>query len=395
MKIQNYLKILLLCFISINYSCSSNDNNPELSSENRILSFSLTKDSYIKQFSVSENSVEGNVDSDIELAGISLDITISENASITPDPSTITSITEPFTLTVIAENGNERNYDISIDRELSNDNSIIEFRIDAGNFSTLATVNDENGIVFQKVPENIDLTNLDVSIIISDRASSNPEIDSLIDFSSSVSLIITSESGLQKTYDINITHMNESFSQTCDEMNAWKWFGGDNRIDAPNTQPFDRNVGSGQAIILDQDLFPTSFSVHLRDGFRFDEDDSPYNESVELKLNIRNENGVILMATTTDVSASFNGGFIPFDLTNQNLFFENDTVYIFQWYLLNGALLGVTAGSSGNNDETAAGFCFNGGYSGQSKISDNSALEELDTWYEHPWNFNIKLEGKQ
>lgn len=377
------------------YSCEDIEEVPELSSENKILSFVLSKDNYSKEFSVSENILQGIVDSDIDLEGVTLNITISENASITPDPSTITSVEEPFTLTVTGENGEERIYTISIERALSDANSILEFKLNTENFSTYVNVDSENGIITQRLPENIDLTALDVSIITSDKATISPAIDNLTDFSSITSLIVTSESGVQKTYTIDISSMDENFSQTCNEMNASKWFGGDNRINAPDIESYDRNLGTGQTLILEQDLNPTIFSIYLEDGFRYYEDNSSYNSAVDLKLNIRTINGEILTSTTTNVPSSYDGGSIPFDLSDQGIFLEDNTTYIFQWYLIDGATLGVTAGSSGNTDETSQGFCFNGGYSGQSNISEGSSLEESGVWYSHFWNFNIKLEGKQ
>tara|TARA_R110002072_G_scaffold174802_11_gene330458 strand:+ start:318 stop:1490 length:1173 start_codon:yes stop_codon:yes gene_type:complete len=386
-----FIKVIFLSLVGIQISCS--DDN--LSSENRIVSFKLTKDTYTQDFNVSENSIEGTVESYIDLTGINLDILISDKSTITPNPNTITSITEPFTFTVTAENGNERIYTVSINRELSDAHSILEFKINTEYFSTLATIDSENGTIRQKIPEFIDLTNLDVSITISDKASLNIDESELFDFSLPISLIVTSESGLKKTYVIEIMHMDQNFSQTCDEMNASKWFGGDNRTTVPDILPFDRNVGTGQTLIFENDFSPTFFGIHLLNGFRYFEGDIPYNEILELKLNIKNVNGSILSTVNTIVPANFSGGFITFDLTNQYIFFEENTPYIFQWYLIDGELLGVTSSSPGNNDDALTGFCFNGGYSGQSKVSENSTLDDAGVWFEHSWNFNIKIDGKQ
>ena len=395
MEPQNYFKILILSILTIFYSCEKEDPVIELSSENKILSFELSKNSYSKAFDVSENSVEGTVDSNIELKDITLHVKISEKASITPSPSSITSITDPFTFTVVGENGDERIYNVSISRELSTENSILEFRINHNNFSTFATINNDDYTISQRLPQTVDLSNLDLSIISSERATITPDIDNLIDFSETVSLTVTSESGIEKTYSINIDHMDEPFSETCSEMNASKWFGGDNRTDAPDIEPFDRNVGTGQTIILDQDLNPSCFSIHLSEAFKFDENGRFYNEDVELKLNIRNSEENIITETTTTVPRNFNSGFITFDLTNNNLFLEDNTLYIFQWYLIDGETLGISASSLGSTDEESTGFCFNGGYSGQSNISENTKLEDYDVWRQHPWNFNFILQGKQ
>ena len=396
MKLNLFLKILLLAQLAILSSCSSStSDNVELSSGNLILSFELSKDSYSKGFSISNNGIEGTVDSSVDLTGITLNVTISQKATITPEPSSIKSISGPFTFTVVAENGDERVYNISISRELSKDNSIQEFRIITENFETNATINDDNGTITQRLPQTIDLSNLEVSAVLADRATVDTEIDTLFDFSGTVSITVTSESGDQKTYDVSISHMDESFSATCNEMNASKWFGGDNRTFAPDIDPFDRNVGTGQVIVLEKDIAPTSFSAHLADGFRFEEDGTPYMEAVELKLNIRNSEGEIIATTTTNVPGDFDGGFIPFDLTSLNLFLENETEYIFQWYLINGEVLGVSGSSPGTTVGAAEGFCFGSGYSGQAKLSEETSLEDFDVWWEHPWYFNIQLEGNQ
>lgn len=370
----------------------------EPNDENYITKFSISVGSNIVEGSIDNksNTVKLNIPDKFDITSIKPDIEISTNATISPLKDQLQNFENEIEYEITSESGEKRTYSVlsTIESGLNDENSILEFRINGGTFITNATINNYDDSITQRVPQSVDLSNLNISISIPDYATITPEITNLKDFSQPVAVKVISESGIEKTYDVSIIHMDDSFSKTCGEMDASKWFGGDDRTGVPNLNPFDRNVGTGQAIILDKDLNPTSFAVHLESAFSSRINNLNAN-SLELKLNIRNANGEILIATKTNVSDSFNGGMITFDLENENLFLENNTKYIFQWYLINGELLGVSSGSSANSTEGRSGFCFNGGYAGQSKLSNSNSLEEFSVWFEHEWNFNIILNGKQ
>jgi hypothetical protein len=365
-----------------------------LSTENTMVSLVISKGSVSKEFTISENSITGKVNSEFELNQISLAVSIPKGATISPDPSTITSITGPFTLTITAENGETKIYTISIERELSIENSLLEFSINTPYFSTSPTIDQQNGLITQRLPESVDLTNLNITVKYSKYASITPDPNTIKDYSSPVNFTVKSESGVERVYQVKVEHMDIDRFESCSEANASKWFGGDNRTNAPDTLPYDRNIGTGQAIVLNKDLVPSIFRINLSEGFAYDETKTRYNKAVTLKLIIRDKEGKMIASTTTDVLGEFDGGFIPFNLEKLNLFLEADKTYIFYWYLVNGESLGVNAGSSGNTND-GTGFCFESGYFGESKISKNSSLEELNTWYKHEWHFNIELEGKE
>ncbi|OSY87717.1 hypothetical protein WH52_09815 [Tenacibaculum holothuriorum] len=352
----------------------------------------MNKGSFSKNFTIEGNSIIGEVDCDFDLEDITLDIQIPHKASISPDPQQITSLTKPINFTITAENGQKNTYTVLITKKTCNDNYILEFQINSNNFTTKATIDNNKNIITQRIPPYVNLSNLNTTIFISEKATLNPI--NISDFSSDVAITVTSQSGIKRTYNVKISHMDESFMRTCNEMNAWKWFGGDDRDFVTGIIPYDRNVGTGQAIILEKDLSPTSFSIHLREGFRYDSNDNLYNQPVKIKLNIRNTNEEIIATTITEVSSNFNGGFIPFDLESKKLFFKKNEKYIFQWYLIDGQKLGITASSSGNTNKSS-GFCFNGGYTSTSHKRFNNNLNKADLWHEHDWNFNIKIEGLQ
>jgi hypothetical protein len=388
-KLLRFTAFLFITFLMV--SCASDE---VLSPDNKIISFIVTKGQLSKQFDIAETSISGKVDTDFELNDISLTVTIAEGATISPDPATIKSITGPFSLTVTAANGDQKVYKIEINREPGTGNSLLEFNINASNFLTNATIDEKTGIISKRLPEFVDLENLSVDLKISKYASIAPDPKTIKDYSSPVSFTVKSESGVEKVYQVKCEYMNVSKFRSCTETNAWKWFGGDNRITAPDLLPYDRNVATGQVIIVDKDLVPSSFNVHLFEGFSYDEDRQEYNKPVELKLIIRDADLKILATSTTSVSGQFSGGFVPFDLQKLNLFLQANKTYIFYWYLVDGEKLGISSSSTGNTKD-GSGFCFNTGYDGESRISRNTNIEDLKVLYKHPWHFNIELEGKE
>jgi len=277
---------------------------------------------------------------------------------------------------------------------LSTENTVLEFKINDQYLITNVKIDEQTGIITKRLPEFIDFKNLNVDLKISESASITPDPKNIKDYSSPVTFIVKSESGLEKTYQVKLEHMDVNKYESCTDSNAHKWFGGDNRTDAPDILPFDRNIGTGQTVLLSKDLVPSRFGIHLQEGFHYDETHTPYWGEVKLKLIIRDENKKTIASTETSVSANFSGGFISFDLQNQHLLLEAGKKYVFYWYLVDGESLGITAGSSGDISN-GSGFCFQTGYSGYSKVRNKTTLEDLSVWYEHPWHFNMEIEGKE
>jgi len=383
----------ILFFVSLLMtSCATEES---LSKENTIQSFTIIKGSITKEFSIEENTIKGIVESTFELEDISLNVSIPKEAKISPDPTTIKAINGPMVFAVTAENGDIKNYDVDIKREPSTDNFILEANVKTPNLSLSADINNQEGLVTKRIPESNDLKNLNIEFKFSKYATVSPDPQTIKDYSEPVNFTVKSESGAEKIYQVKIELMNNSVSRSCTDTNATKWFGGDNRTNAPeNIMPYDRNVGTGQIVVVDKSLVPSTFSIRLREGFAYYEDKQKYNKPVTLKLIIKDSNFNILATTTTEVPAYFSGGFIPFDLQNLNLYLEANKAYRFYWYLVDGDKLGVYAGSSADNT-AGSGFCYNSGYGGESKISENSTLENASVWFDHDWHFNIELEGKE
>ncbi|MDP5198096.1 hypothetical protein [Flavobacterium sp. DG2-3] len=393
MKLKKYYLTTLFLVSLLVQSCATVED-VALSAENEIQSFTITRGELSKEFEISDDSITGIVESNFELNDLTLKVLISKGAKINPDPATIKSITAPFALTVIAENGEDRVYNVDIKREPSVENSVLEFNLTNEAFTTTAKINLENGEITKRIPEFVDLKNLSIDLKFSKYATISPDPKTIKDYSSPVSFTVKSESGLEKVYQVKFEYMNNDRFQSCTDANSDKWFGGDDRTNVPDILPFDRNVGTGQTIIVDKDLVPSVFSVDLKGGFRYFQGNTNYDKAVTLKLVVRDENSKILATTTTDVPAGFSGGMIPFDLTQHNIFMEAGKKYKMFWYVVNGDVIGVNSGSNANSSN-GSGFCFNSGWAGESKKSKNTTLEDLSVWYEHWWHFNIELEGKE
>lgn len=389
-KVYSIIILLILSSLVL-----SNCTEVPLSNENKILSITLTRGNFTKSFDIVENSIVGTVDSSIDLDGLSLNVPISKGATISPDPSKINSITGDFSFTVTAENGDVKIYTVSIKRLLSTENSLLELTINSNGLTFKPQINSQNNTINQRIPSFINLTSLDVSLRYSNRATISPDPTSIKDYSTPVKYTVTSESGDKKEYLVTLTPMLDSFSESClTNMNANKWFGGDNRTNTPDILPNDRNVGTGQAVKFNTDVNPQVFTVLMNSGFKFFSTQNNYNQNVQLKLNIRDANGKIIASTNTTVLGTFNGGAITFNIGNLNLFFKQDTTYIFQWFLIDGIPLGINTGSLGNSNP-GTGFCFSGGYSAEASQRKGTSLEDTSVWYSHSWNFNIEISGKK
>ncbi|MCD0470158.1 DUF5018 domain-containing protein [Flavobacterium sp. JAS] len=391
-KIYRFATFLIASLLMI--SCVSEEIKVPASKKNEILSFVIKKGDISKPLDILENTISGTVDSSFDLNDITLEVLISDGATISPDPASIKSINGPLTFVVTAVNGKERTYNVLVSKTQSSDNSILEFNITTPYFLTSAKIDQQTGSITKRLPSFVDLANLSVDLKYADNATISPDPKTITDYSSPVDFIVKSESGIEKTYQVKLEHMNINMSESCTDSNANKWFGGDNRTDAPDILPFDRNIGTGQTVLLSKDLTPSVFSIHLLEGFAYAQTYDPYRGDVILKLIIRDEKQKIIASTETTVPGNFNGGFVPFDLQNLHLFLEAGKEYVFYWYLVDGAALGIMSGSSANKS-SGSGFCFQTGYSGSSKVSTGTTLEDLSVWYKHTWHFNMQLEGKE
>ncbi len=390
-KIKNVFKIAVLMLLIINISC---EGEGTLSNENEIISFSLTAGDFTKDFETKNDVIEGVVPHTIDGSNISLRITISEKATIAPDPGAITTIDGIANFVITAEDGTKREYVVDIERELSPENTIVSFEVKTSLFETNADIDNETGTINQRVLPGTVLTDIETTIEVSIGATITPDPKTILDYSNPITFTVTAENGETKEYLVTLTLMDEDYMAQCDIMNAFKWFGGDDRVNPqfPHLQP--RNVGTGQVIMVEKDLYPIKFGFFLRDPFRSDQTNTMYKDDLEIRLHVRNQEGDIMHTINTLLKGPFLGGWVDFELANLNLLLKKDKKYNFTWYLVNGETLGISSSSSGNAN-VGSGICGASGLDGESREIDNTHLDDWNVWYAHEWHFNFRLEGKQ
>ncbi len=392
-KLLRLGKVFLFAVLLVNTSCD--EDEIILSDDNFIISFKVSTEEFEQNFDIIDNQIEGILPFQIDENNIRLDVVISEKATISPNPGSITSLNGPINFVVTAENGDENTYLVDIRGELSPENSIESFELKTNLFETLVDINEGEGIIIQKVLPNTDLTAVSSTVTISDKATISPDPTTVSDYTNPVSFTVTAENGEAKEYVVTLEVMSEDYTTKCDIMNANKWFGGDDRVVPSNPDIEPRNVGTGQTLIFQKDTYPTNFGFFLVDAFRGNGTTTENGDlELDLKLNIRDVDGNIISSTTTKLTGVFNGGWIDFDLSSLHIFMKKDTPYIFTYYLVNGEELGISSGSSGNAN-VDSGICGALGYSGQSKKKENTSLEDWNVWWEHPWHFNFRFQGKQ
>lgn len=116
MKI-NHIKIGLLSLLVTVFVCSCNkDESPFSGGDNYISSFRLTQGDITLNAAISNGSMVLTAPENLSLEGATASVTLSENASIAPDPASVTHWDEEQTFVVTAHNGTASTYTYSVER---------------------------------------------------------------------------------------------------------------------------------------------------------------------------------------------------------------------------------------------------------------------------------------
>lgn len=268
-------KKLLLLFIVITLSNCSKDNAPELSSENKIISFEINYD---------ENVFTGNINDltrtiTIETIGLESinsivpDIEISPNATISPNPSIAQNFNENIIYTVTAENGDEAVYNITtVNTPFSNEKKILNFQFDI------------DGEVFDGIINHADLsvtleTYKDVSYIIpnitvSENAIITPDPNEGQGFNKPVEYTVTAQDGTTNIYTVNVHRANIENTFTKCFIRATS-FGRVSYLDLSNPDInlfLENNQNSYELSIYDTAIWDSSGVMMTNFYFDFTED---------------------------------------------------------------------------------------------------------------------------
>jgi hypothetical protein len=113
-----------------------------------------------------------------------------------------------------------------------------------------------------------------------------------------------------------------------ESIDAWGWFGGDDRPDT------DRNVGSGQRVLIDADMTINNFSLHFNQMFDYAQNPDGHGHEVTLRLQVRDSSGTVIKSDDTVIPESFTEGWMSW--TGLNIEASEGTSMVFTVFLVGG-----------------------------------------------------------
>jgi hypothetical protein len=207
-KIVLTFSIFFLLFIS----CSGDDDKPPIDSKIlQILSFEfLAKDN-----DALTEDIAGIIDhdkkeitillpADTSVKSLISSVTISEGATISPDPVTPTDFTNNVEYIVTGKDGvTKTTYTVISGQSESDNNRIESFVVTIDDEEYPATIEDEKITLI--VPEGTAINNLRPTVGIEKRAQVSPESGAAVDFTTTVNYVVTAQNGNERIYTVDIT----------------------------------------------------------------------------------------------------------------------------------------------------------------------------------------------
>lgn len=172
-------------------------------------------------------------------------------------------------------------------------------------------------------------------------------------------------------------HVNE-FEFKEDTHNASGWFGGDDGT--------VRNIGYGQSFFLPRSGYVDYAGFRLLKGFDYHNSPSGTGHAVTLVMNVRAENGTIVKTVSKSLPASFDGGWVFFDI---DMDLWGGQTYLFTFYLQNGHTNELTSSIAGRNDNP---WPDSQGYRAIVSTAPYD-MEDWSKWQTHSWDFNFRIAG--
>ncbi|WP_340153502.1 DUF5018 domain-containing protein [uncultured Marivirga sp.] len=158
---------------------------------------------------------------DYDITKLKPTIIISDLASVTPASETEVDFSEDVIYTVVAEDGTEVNYTVSIRYELRTGNAMVSFDLEEFTPVVNGTIDEDSKTVSLTLPWNTsDLTALVPTIEISEGATVSPENNSAQDFSfGSVDYTVTAEDGSTQVYEVTV-ELEEAPDPVFDDLSS-------------------------------------------------------------------------------------------------------------------------------------------------------------------------------
>lgn len=176
---------------------NEDDDNKELSSEKNIISFKFsTASGDVYPAEIRNDSVFATFPATAPVNHLYAEITLSDKASITPDPSYPQNYTSIFTYTITAEDGSKKEYKVVTSKLPSAAQEIKAFQfsnIDTYHSPSFISQNGKRDTLVFTLPARTDLTKLTSNIELSEGASIEPKSGTTLDYTQPVLYKVTAQ----------------------------------------------------------------------------------------------------------------------------------------------------------------------------------------------------------
>jgi len=178
----------------------------EDNTENYILSFAfkVNTNEFIQASSINslENSIHIEVPIGFSVSEVIPFITISENASLSPNSEQAQNFENQFKYTVTSENGISRVYTVHVTTEKSNANFITSFTIPNGDEILEGEIHNDKNTITLNIPFSYDLSSVNPAIEVSELALLSPESGTVQNFENQTNYNVTAENGDERVYTL-------------------------------------------------------------------------------------------------------------------------------------------------------------------------------------------------
>ena len=173
-----------------------------LSSENNIISVHVDNHSVELDFDPINNLITLTIPFDFENIDIPVAIKTSPGSIHSLSGISSINIINTRSITVTAEDGSVKNYEVRILRKKNDENLILEFILEIGDENYNGIIDNNNNTIKIEIPSHTDITNLVPQIKLSEGSSISPSSNITINFEENTSLKVTSESGITRDYEV-------------------------------------------------------------------------------------------------------------------------------------------------------------------------------------------------
>ena len=198
--------LLLILILGLGISCGDDSEDPVLSTETAIISFSFTEATGAATINSSNHTIDVEVANGNDRTDLSPTFSLSTGATSVPSSGSSGDYSSAFTITVTAEDATTQDWTVNVTAAaaLSNATDILTFSIPTE--TGAATIDASAHTIATEMPNGTDLATLIPEFTLSAGATSAPESGIVGDYSSAFTITVTAEDETTtQDWTVNVT----------------------------------------------------------------------------------------------------------------------------------------------------------------------------------------------